>query len=137
GRPGRRPPGRLGPHDGTAEQGAGGRPLGDQSRRAADRGLAGTPAPHPRGSPGGRTATGRGRSGLTMPNLRHLVLIAIFGALWGALELSLGSALHALGVPFSGLFLAGVGIAVALVGYRFTRRRGSVVQIGLVAALLK
>lgn len=72
-----------------------------------------------------------------MTNLRHLVLIAIFGALWGALELSLGSALHALDVPFSGLFLAGVGIAVALVGYRFTRRRGSVVQIGLVAALLK
>src|SRR5690606_39290454 len=31
----------------------------------------------------------------------------------------------------------GVGIAVALVGYRFTPRRGSVVQIGLVAALLK
>lgn len=72
-----------------------------------------------------------------MVNLRHLVLIGIFGALWGALELSLGSALHALDVPFSGLFLAAVGIAVALIGYRFTGRRGSVLQIGLVAALMK
>lgn len=72
-----------------------------------------------------------------MGNLRQLVLIGVFGALWGALELSLGSALHALDVPFSGLFLASVGIAVALVGYRFTPQRGAVLQVGLVAALMK
>jgi len=72
-----------------------------------------------------------------MVQLRQLVLIGVFGALWGALELSLGSALHAFDVPFSGLFLASVGIAVALIGYRFTRQRGAVLQIGLVAALMK
>ncbi|BAS26242.1 hypothetical protein [Limnochorda pilosa] len=70
-------------------------------------------------------------------NLRTLVVIGVFGALWGALELSLGSALHALNLPFSGVFLAAAGIAVALIGHRFVPQRGAVLQIGLVAALMK
>lgn len=72
-----------------------------------------------------------------MVHLRNLVLIGVFGALWGALELSVGSALHALNVPFSGAFLAAVGITVALIGRRFVPQKGSVLEIGLVAALMK
>lgn len=69
--------------------------------------------------------------------MRSLVVVGIFGALWGAVELSLGALLHALRVPFSGMFLAATGIAVALAGYRFVPKRGTILEIGLVTAALK
>lgn len=69
--------------------------------------------------------------------MRDLVYIGIFGALWGAVEMSLGSVLHTLNVPFSGVVLTGIGIAVALIGRLFVPRPGSVLFIGLVAAFLK
>lgn len=70
-------------------------------------------------------------------NVRDLVYIAIFGALWGGLEASLGSYLHVLKVPFTGVVMGGLGLALALVGRLFVPRRGSVVMIGMVTALLK
>lgn len=68
---------------------------------------------------------------------RDLVYIGVFGALWGATEMSLGSALHTLNVPFSGVVLAGIGLTVAFVGRLFVPRAGSVLLIGLVTAFLK
>ena len=72
-----------------------------------------------------------------MNPVRSLVVVGIFGAVWGALELSLGALLHALRVPFSGMFLAATGIAVALAGYRFVPKQGTIFAIGLVTAALK
>lgn len=69
--------------------------------------------------------------------VRDLVYIGVFGALWGAVEISLGSVLHTLNVPFSGVFLTGIGIAIALIGRLFVPRTGSVLFIGLVTAFLK
>jgi len=69
--------------------------------------------------------------------VRELVYIGIFGAIWGAVEASLGSVLHALNVPFSGLVLAGGGIAIALTGRVLVPRRGAVALIGLVTAFVK
>jgi ABC-type thiamin/hydroxymethylpyrimidine transport system permease subunit len=69
--------------------------------------------------------------------IRDLVYIGVFGALWGAAEMTLGSLLHVLNVPFSGAVLAGIGITIALVGRLFVPRTGSVLFIGLVTALLK
>jgi len=70
-------------------------------------------------------------------NVRDLVYIGVFGALWGAVEISLGSVLHTLNVPFSGVVLTGIGIAIALIGRLFVPRTGSVLFIGLVTAFLK
>jgi ABC-type thiamin/hydroxymethylpyrimidine transport system permease subunit len=73
---------------------------------------------------------------------RDWVYVAVFGALWGALELTLGAYLHVLFPPlantfFTGLILAGIGAAIALVGYTFVPRPGAVLSIGIVTTLLK
>ncbi len=70
-------------------------------------------------------------------SVRDLVYIAIFGALWGGLEASLGSYLHVVKVPFTGVVMASLGLLLALVGRLFVPRRGSVAMIGVVTALLK
>ncbi len=70
-------------------------------------------------------------------NVRDLVYIGVFGALWGAVETTLGSVLHTLNVPFSGAVLTGIGITIALIGRLFVPRTGSVLFIGLVTACLK
>jgi hypothetical protein len=72
---------------------------------------------------------------------RDLVYVGLFGALWGALEMTLGAYLHTLlpagAAPLVGPVMAALGIAVALVGRQFVPRRGAILMIGLIAALLK
>lgn len=68
---------------------------------------------------------------------RELTVLAVFGALWGIIEISLGSALHALDLPLSGAFLAAAGLLVALIGRLFVPKRGSTLFIGAIAMLLK
>lgn len=67
----------------------------------------------------------------------QLVTLAVFGALWGLVEMSLGAALHALKVPLSGLLLAAVGVVIALAGRAFVPQRGSTLFIGVIAAVIK
>jgi len=74
--------------------------------------------------------------------LRDWVYVAVFGALWGTLEMTLGAYLHVLFPPladtfFVGLIMAGLGAVVALVGRYFVPRTGAVLSIGVIAALLK
>lgn len=68
---------------------------------------------------------------------RELVSLAVFGTLWGAIEIVPGSVLHAMGLPLSGVVMAASGLFVALVGRRFVPRAGSVLFVGALAALLK
>ncbi len=68
---------------------------------------------------------------------RDLVTMAVFGALWGALEMSLGSTLHVLHLHFIGVIMGGIGMLVVLTGFLFVPKRGSVLVMGIVAALLK
>lgn len=73
---------------------------------------------------------------------RDWVYVAVFGALWGALELSLGAYLHVLfpslaDTFFTGLIMAGLGAIVALIGRYFVPRPGAVLGIGVITALLK
>jgi hypothetical protein len=75
-------------------------------------------------------------------SVRELVYIAIFGAIWGALELTLGSYLHVIFPPLAdtflvGLIMASLGAVVALVGYHFVPRTGAVFMIGVITAVLK
>jgi hypothetical protein len=68
---------------------------------------------------------------------RDLVTVAVFGAMWGVAEMTLGAMLHALALPFSGLVMTAVGMLIALTGHRFVPRRGAVLSIAAVSALLK
>src|SRR3990170_2052187 len=63
--------------------------------------------------------------------------MAVFGALWGFVEISLGSVLHAIRLPMTGLSLAAVGLIIALVGRVFVPKRGSTIFIGVIATILK
>jgi len=74
--------------------------------------------------------------------VRSWVTIGLFGALWGAVEIVLGSYLHLIFPPqtdtfFTGVLLGSIGVAVALTGRHFVPNRGSVFFIGVVTALLK
>ncbi|RLC72733.1 MAG: hypothetical protein DRI81_15960 [Chloroflexi bacterium] len=73
---------------------------------------------------------------------RSWVTIGLFGALWGAVEIVLGSYLHLILPPQAdtfliGVLLGGIGVAVALTGRHFASNRGSVFFISVVTALLK
>ena len=48
---------------------------------------------------------------------RNLVTLAVFGALWGLSEISLGSVLKALDLPFSGTILATIGLVILAAAY--------------------
>ena len=69
--------------------------------------------------------------------VRDLVYIGVFGALWGVLELSLGSLLHMVNLPFTGGVMVVLGISIALIGRMFVPKVGSIFLIGVVSALLK
>jgi hypothetical protein len=68
---------------------------------------------------------------------RELAALAVFGALWGLVEISLGSALKSLNVPLSGAVLAAIGLTIALMGRVFVPRRGATLFVGVIAMLLK
>ena len=70
-------------------------------------------------------------------NTRELATIAVFGTLWGISEITMGSVLHALNIPFAGAILAAIGLIIALIGRIFVPKRGSIIFIGLIATLLK
>jgi hypothetical protein len=68
---------------------------------------------------------------------RELATLAVFGALWGLSEMSLGSMLKTLNIPMSGMVLSAIGLTIALTGRVFVPRRGSTLFIGVIAMLLK
>jgi hypothetical protein len=68
---------------------------------------------------------------------RELAILAVFGALWGLDEISLGSVLKTLNIPLGGVVLAAIGLTIALIGRVFVPRRGSTLFIGVIAMLLK
>jgi hypothetical protein len=70
-------------------------------------------------------------------NVRTVVRIAILGALWGVVEMTLGSFMHAARVPFLGTWLTAIGITIALVGADATKKPGTILGIAVIAALLK
>jgi hypothetical protein len=87
-------------------------------------------------------AEASGGAGVSSYRVRDWVSIALFGALWGAVETTLGTALNVVFPAFTntflkGVILGGIGVAIALTGRFFVQRRGSVFLIGVVTALLK
>lgn len=68
---------------------------------------------------------------------RYWGVVAAFGALWGALEFTLGSFLHALKLPFGGTLLAAVSAALLVAQRQLLPRRGLSLATGIVAAVCK
>jgi ABC-type thiamin/hydroxymethylpyrimidine transport system permease subunit len=68
---------------------------------------------------------------------RELVILAVFGALWGLVEISLGSVFHAVDLPMTGMLLSTIGVMVASIGRLFVPRRGTTIFIGVIAMVLK
>jgi hypothetical protein len=63
--------------------------------------------------------------------------VAAFGALWGSIEITLGSFLHALRFPFAGVLLASLGAALLVAARQVQPDRGLSLATGVVAALCK
>lgn len=68
---------------------------------------------------------------------RQLVTIAVFGSIWGLIEVSFGSVVKSLHIPFGGVVLTAIGIMILLIGRTFVPKMGTIVMIGLVAMMLK
>lgn len=68
---------------------------------------------------------------------RFWAYAATFGALWGAVEITVGSFLHAVRIPLGGVVLAGVGAALLVVMRLQLPQRGVVLMAGAVCAGIK
>ncbi len=77
------------------------------------------------------------KGGAAGQRARFWAQVAAFGALWGALEITLGSFLHALRLPLAGAVLAGLGAAILVAQRQLLPRRGASLATGAVAALCK
>ncbi|MFC1618905.1 hypothetical protein ACFL45_03070 [Candidatus Neomarinimicrobiota bacterium] len=68
---------------------------------------------------------------------RLIAYIAVFGSLWGLAEASLGTTLHLLKIPFSGLILTAIALNIILIARAFYDAPGSTISIALLAAVIK
>jgi hypothetical protein len=68
---------------------------------------------------------------------RFWAYAAAFGAAWGTLEITVGSFLSALRIPFSGTLLASVGVALLVAERQVLPTRGLTLATGVVAAACK
>jgi nucleoside-triphosphatase THEP1 len=62
---------------------------------------------------------------------------AVYGSLWAAVEIVVGSFLHNLRIPFAGSLLSAVGVMVLTAGHRAFPEKGLIWRTALVCALMK
>jgi len=70
-----------------------------------------------------------------------IAVVAVFGALWGAAEISLGAILRSASIPMHGTLMTGIGIIIMLVARQTLsaggrQGRGVCLAIGVVAAAI-
>ncbi len=68
---------------------------------------------------------------------RWISIIGVLAALWAAVELSLGTALHAMRVPFRGAFLTLLSLILMFTVRYLIPRRGSVLALGFTTAVVR
>ena len=68
---------------------------------------------------------------------KDLATLAMLGALWGVLEVELGTLLQVLGIPFWGALLTSMGVVILLVGRAWVPNRGTALLMGGVVVFLK
>ncbi len=62
---------------------------------------------------------------------------SMLGSLWASVEIILGSFLHNLHMPFSGTFLASLGVIIMINGYKLWPEKGLLWRTALVTAAMK
>jgi nucleoside-triphosphatase THEP1 len=62
---------------------------------------------------------------------------AIIGSLWASIEIILGSFLHNLRIPISGLILSSIGVFILTAASKYWNERGLIIRIGFICALMK
>ena len=62
---------------------------------------------------------------------------AMLGSLWASVEIILGSFLHNLHIPFSGTFLAALGLTLMINGYKLWPEKGLFWRTALITAVMK
>ncbi|MEN8165264.1 MAG: hypothetical protein ABFS37_14130 [Acidobacteriota bacterium] len=72
-----------------------------------------------------------------MIDARPWTAAALIGALWGALELSVGTALHLSRLPVRGMVMAALGLVCLVTLRRLRGRPGACLLAGAIAAFLK
>lgn len=65
--------------------------------------------------------------------------VAVFGVLWGTIEILLGNILHLFEIPFKGTILSSIGCIICLLGNSFinSKKKSSIIYIGLIAILIR
>jgi len=69
--------------------------------------------------------------------VNEITTLAIFAALWGAIEITLGTFLHVMRAPFIGALLAGIGAFIMLIARSAVNKKGTTLLIGFIVALIK
>jgi hypothetical protein len=72
-----------------------------------------------------------------MSKYEKILIVLLFGSLWGALELFGGDLFRAIGVPQKSALLFGLGIIILYASKRLVHFPGSVVMMALIAGLFK
>lgn len=68
---------------------------------------------------------------------RTIAAVAVFGAVWGGVECSLGGVFRSVAIPIHGSLMAGIGVVIMLTARRsLSLGRGACLSIGTVAAVL-
>lgn len=75
--------------------------------------------------------------GIRISRIKFAVYTTVFGVLWGILEMTAGTWLQMLNVPFRGALLAGAGSVVLCAGRVFSPVYGSCLVMGVLAAAVK
>jgi hypothetical protein len=76
-------------------------------------------------------------AGSVKGSTRFWGMVAGFGALWGALEITVGTFLHALKLPFGGTAMAAVAVALLVAQRQLLPQRGLSLATGVVTAICK
>ena len=67
----------------------------------------------------------------------QLSYVATFGTLWGVSEIMLGSTLHNLHIPFTGLIQTFIGTVIALITLKLINKKRAIIYTAIIAAVLK
>lgn len=68
---------------------------------------------------------------------RNIAFIAIFGTIWGIIEVSVGTYLHIFRFPFAGALMSSLALLIILSGSVFIDEKLAIIKIGAVACFVR
>jgi ABC-type thiamin/hydroxymethylpyrimidine transport system permease subunit len=71
------------------------------------------------------------------PTQEELFRTAVFGVLWGIVEITIGTVLHSAKIPFRGTIISLIVVCLITCGRNFAGYRGATLTMGAIAASLK